>query len=127
MSLPVPIKAYVITNVATGTVLTLSNQEWYFEEKEGGVVILTKHQVKYLAVKGTPKSSAEIIAEDTHSPRVFSAQPGSTAGTFQILIKGTHFVLDLSHSDAAAGTPVIAYNNNKTNNQLWKAAAVENK
>ncbi|KAI0317217.1 hypothetical protein OF83DRAFT_167407 [Amylostereum chailletii] len=163
MSLPVPGKAYVLTNVATGTALDLSDKDnqsvvastktsgenqqvcclcplysrsvsiskgalqWYFEEKAGGVAIHCKHQVKYLAVKGTPKNSAEIVAEDTHNPQVFSAQPGATAGTFQILVKDTVFVLDVTQSNPAPGTPVIAYNNNKTNNQLWTASAVANK
>ncbi|KAI0315946.1 carbohydrate-binding module family 13 protein [Amylostereum chailletii] len=128
--------AYTLVNVKGGTAVDLSggddtsvigygfhggeNQQWVFEERDGGYAIRNKRAGKYLAVDGSADNGSRIVAVSTENPQIWEVRPDEN-DSVRIFVKDQKFNLDLSdHGNPTPGTPVSIWGHWHGQNQLWK-------
>ncbi|KAI0318447.1 ricin B lectin domain-containing protein [Amylostereum chailletii] len=150
----IPAKAYILKNVASGTVMDMSwdedwananiekdanvvhghsypvrfeNQQWYFEERAGGVAIRNKRRNKHLTIKDGIQARALVVAKVvTETPQNFTIWQAAGSDTVQIFVRDTNFCLELNNGDSANRTPISINPHHGGRSQQWTVIPVEN-
>ncbi|KAI0317219.1 hypothetical protein OF83DRAFT_1172173 [Amylostereum chailletii] len=115
------------------TTRTIVRRFWVFEERHGGVAILSKQTNKYLVVDGDLHHGARVVAVHTHTPQVWEIRRVEN-DCIRIFAVGTSYNIDLCehwHGGHHAlghpgGVPLIISNNCPCKNQVWRAYSCGN-